>query len=61
MRVPKGTPMKEVMNKYAEAKGVRVERLSWKRRSSVVAAVPSPSHKVLVDDECVDCGCSVYM
>lgn len=35
MRVRKGTPMKEVMSKYAESKGVRADRLSWKRRSTM--------------------------
>ena len=49
MRVRKGTPMKEVMSKYAQNKGVKADRLSWKRRASarecargVPAARPVP-------------------
>ena len=34
MRVKRGTPMREVMASYASNKGVKAERLSWKRRSS---------------------------
>ena len=58
MRVPKGTPMREVMSRYAASKGVKAERLSWKRRSSPA----SPVHdKIFDDDDCVDCGCHSYI
>lgn len=68
MRVRKGTPMKEVMSKYAQTRGVKADRLSWKRRStmrdSVVVAgtVPGPelAHKE-ANAECTDCGCAGYV
>ncbi|KAJ1447895.1 hypothetical protein M885DRAFT_541143 [Pelagophyceae sp. CCMP2097] len=67
MRVRKGTPMKEVMSKYAQNKGVKAEKLSWKRRASVrdsvsvVGTIPGPTSP---DDgrDCgyTDCGCTGY-
>lgn len=54
MRVRKGTPMKEVMARYAESHGVRAERLSWKRRTRTAVTPVSP------DQDCVDCGCTGY-
>lgn len=75
MRVRKGTPMKEVMSKYAESKGVRADRLSWKRRSTMRDSVivdgtisgahspagPKQQQYKEPQAECADCGCTGYV
>ena len=73
MRVKRGTPMREVMASYARNKGVKAERLSWKRRSSV-ASNSSPTSRdgsVVVGEKRLDedggdecglpaCGCTGF-
>ena len=73
MRVKRGTPMREVMASYASNKGVKAERLSWKRRSSA-ASNSSPTSRdgsVVVGEKRLDedggdecglpaCGCTGF-
>ena len=73
MRVKRGTPMREVMASYASNKGVKAERLSWKRRSSA-ASTSSPTSRdgsVVVGEKRLDedggdecglpaCGCTGF-
>ena len=73
MHVKRGTPMREVMASYASNKGVKAERLSWKRRSSA-ASTSSPTSRdgsVVVGEKRLDedggdecglpaCGCTGF-
>ena len=60
MRVKRGTPMREVMASYASNKGVKAERLSWKRRSSANGSPTARDGSVVVspksEDEEGECG-----
>ena len=56
--------MKEVMSKYAQSKGVKADRLSWKRRSekkeavTIAGTVPGRPEKQLGAEQ-GECGYSV--
>ena len=51
MRVKRGTPMREVMASCASNKGVKAERLSWKRRSSANGSPTARDGSVVVGEK----------